>query len=457
MSLSASSCFANADALSTGSVTRSHAVEILNAGLFSVLARPALLRLLRIEDNALVVGDHGRFALPLSDQGGRLFLVSIGKAALDMALAFETVVGVERIERGIAVGINDQALGDSQLRRTVYYQGTHPLPSAQNLRATDALLGMLHDIAPTERDLVVFLVSGGASALVERPRCSFEQLTAINRHLLRCGTDIHETNAVRKHLSTTKGGQLALRALPARVLSLIVSDVLGNDISVVSSGPTALDRTTLADVHRICEKYDVHTAATGGAVASVDEFMRQFAFAETPKDAALFDAKVTNIVLLSNVVAVEAMSAKARAFGYDVESRGVVMRGEARQVGQELASQVRRGVAIIGAGETTVTVRGNGRGGRNQELALGAVSHFAAPGVVASLGTDGNDNGYVAGGLVDNRTPANGAAEHLSGNDSTTFFELLAPTQECRILVPNASTGTNVADLFLALGEIETE
>jgi glycerate 2-kinase len=447
------SCFSNAAALSSGSVTRAHSVDILNAGLSSVLTRPALLRLLRVDGDALVVGEHGRFALPNRAEGGRLFLISIGKAALDMAVAFESVVGAALIERGIAVGINEQSAGDAQLQRTVYHQGTHPLPSAANLRNTDALLALMHDIAPTERDLVVFLVSGGASALIERPRCSFEQLTAINRHLLRCGSDIHETNAVRKHLSTTKGGQLALRALPARVLSLIVSDVLGNDISVVSSGPTALDRTTLADVRRICEKYDIHTAVTGGAVGDVDEFMRQFGFAETPKDAALFDARVTNIVLLSNVVAVDAMCARARALGYAVESRGVLMRGEARQVGEQLASQVRAGVAIIGAGETTVTVRGSGRGGRNQELALGAVAHFAAPGVVASLGTDGADNGYVAGALVDNLTPADGAEEHLARNDSTTFFEQHAATSECRILVANASTGTNVADLFLALGQ----
>lgn len=436
-------------------MTRAHSVDILNAGLSSVLTRPALLRLLTVENaTTLVVGEHGRFALPNRNESGRLFLISIGKAALDMAVAFESVVGAAQIERGIAVGINDQSAGDAQLQRTVYFQGTHPLPSAANLRNTDALLAMMQDIAPTERDLVVFLVSGGASALIERPRCSFDQLTAINRHLLRCGSDIHETNAVRKHLSTTKGGQLALRALPARVLSLIVSDVLGNDISVVSSGPTALDRTTLADVHRICEKYDIHTAVTNGAITTVDEFMRQFGFAETPKDAALFDARVTNIVLLSNVVAVDAMSARARALGYTVESRGVLMRGEAREVGQQLASQVRAGVAIIGAGETTVTVRGSGRGGRNQELALGAVSHFAAPGVVASLGTDGADNGYVAGALVDERTPTDGAEEHLARNDSTTFFEQHAATQECRILVANASTGTNVADLFLAIGQL---
>lgn len=428
---------------------RAHAVDILSAGLAAVLTRPALADALQLDGSDLVVARHGRVPLPAGD--GRLFVVAMGKAAFSMSAAFEQIVEY-RVHDGVAVGI-DAAECQRDLSTIRYRQGSHPLPSETTLANTDAILRMLDDAQLTERDLVVVLVSGGASALVERPRCTFEQLRAVNVALLRCGTDIHETNAVRKHLSTTKGGQLALRCFPARVLSLIVSDVLDNDVSVIASGPTALDRTTLATCAEIIERFGIHKRVGGDDCASVAQFMRDLNFAETPKDDAAFARHVTNVVLLSNAVAVDAMSARARALGFDVEDRGVTLRGEARDVGRRFAAELRPGVAVVGAGETTVTVRGHGAGGRNQELALGAVGHFAAPGVVCALGTDGLDNGPFAGAIVDHLTPTVGAEDALAQNDSTGFFAALAQAggAECRIVT--GPTGTNVSDLFLALGD----
>jgi glycerate-2-kinase len=437
--------FSNSALLGSSAVRRD-ALDILGAGVTSVLIEPAMRSLLSLDGDSLIVAGHGRVPLPPRCGPGRLFVVAVGKAAAAMAKSFERVVE-RRVHDGFAIG-TDAVESAADLVAIRYVRGSHPLPCAATLSNTDALLDMLRTAELTALDLVVFLVSGGASALLESPRCSLEQLTAINKALLRCGTDIHETNTVRKHLSLVKGGQLALRALPARQLSLIVSDVIASDVSVIGSGPTTLDRSTLADVRGVVERFQLHVAVPGQH-ASVDDFLRDFGFAETPKDAGAFD-RVTNVVLISNAVAVDAMRARAQELGYAVEDRGVTLCGEARAVGRQFAELVRPGVAAIGAGETTVKVCARaGRGGRNQEFALGAVGHLAVPGVVCALGTDGNDNGPVAGALVDHDTPAERAADFLARNDSTTFFEQCGGAL---IINDGNGTGTNVADIFLALG-----
>jgi glycerate 2-kinase len=438
------------NALLSSSAVRRDALDILGAGVTSVLIEPAMRSLLSLDGDNLLVAGHGCVPLPPRCGPGRLFVVAVGKAALAMAKSFERVVE-QRVHDGFAIG-TDAVERAADLVAIRYVRGSHPLPCAATLSNTDALLDMLRTAELTAVDLVVFLLSGGASALLEKPRCSLEQLTAINKALLRCGTDIQQTNTVRKHLSLVKGGQLALRALPARQLSLIVSDVIASDVSVIGSGPTTLDMSTLADVRGVVERFQLH-AALLGQHASADDLLRDFGFAETPKDAGAFE-RVTNVVLISNAVAVDAMRVRAQALGYVVDDRGVTLCGEARALGRQFAHDLLRpGVAAIGAGETTVTVCARaGRGGRNQEFALGAVGHLVVPGVVCALGTDGNDNGPVAGALVDNDTPAERAADFLARNDATTFFEQCGG-EPCQLIINDGNgTGTNVADVFLALG-----
>ena len=243
---------------------------------------------------------------------------------------------------------------------------------------------------------------------------------------------------------------------PARLLSFIVSDVLGNDLSVIASGPTCYDSSTLDDAKAIAKKFNLPQKLNHD---DVEEFFRQFQFKETPKDTSLFEDRVDNVLILHNGVALEAMRAKAVELGYQVKSIGNEVQGEARDVGAQLVSLLSAGVAVIGAGETTVTVRGSGHGGRNQELALGASivprEQWPCTGVVASLGTDGADNGATAGGLVDNDSARRALDEKtidahalLQANDSAAFFDAI---DECRLVT--GPTGTNVADVMLALGD----
>jgi glycerate 2-kinase len=249
------------------------------------------------------------------------------------------------------------------------------------------------------------------------------------------------------------------------LVTLIVSDVVGNDIGVIASGPSAFDETTLANVGEIVERYQLHKSVA--QCDSVEQFMRDFQFKETPKRRETF-ARVDNVLLLSNDVALRAMARRAGALGYEVTSDGACVTGEARALGRRYVARLRPGMALLGAGETTVTVVGSGRGGRNQELALGAAlvgdnnnnddddddaDVWPCDGVVASLGTDGADNGPLAGALVDEQSGALArarslnAAQLLANNDAQTLFEAMP---EC--CLRTGHTGTNVADLMLALG-----
>jgi glycerate 2-kinase len=342
--------------VSTKSKTRADALRILSAGLSSVLTSRALEREISMPRKGLLRVGQREFEFR-----GRLFVVGGGKAALNMASTFERVAGAANIARGAVVGVDTPPVtsGDAAIE---YFKGTHPMQSPGNVVATRALLQLLEEANLTSDDCVVCLISGGCSALFCQPTCTLDELIALNRQLLRCGADIAQINAVRKHLSRITGGQLAKLAAPARVVSIIISDVIGNDISVIASGPTALDRSTLSDVRGVIDRFALHRSL---GFDDADAFMRAYKFHETPKEESVFE-RVTNIVLVDSQVALNAMrcargglactllaliciccSSEATSLGYRVRSLGVDVRGEARDVGAQLASALEPGEVSV--------------------------------------------------------------------------------------------------------------
>jgi hydroxypyruvate reductase len=377
-------------------------------------------------------------AVPLAPSG-RLRLVAVGKCATAAAAALCDLLG-PKLFYGIVLDVAEAArlpLGDVQV-----LHGTHPMPSAANVEATRSILRFLEGGRP--EDVVLCVVSGGGSTLLCLPPggSTFEDERAALEALFRAGASIQEINTVRKHSSLARGGQLARAARPARVIGLIFSDVPGGTLDLVASGPTVRDPSTVTDAERVLERYGLPAAGSA-----------RFPLIETPKDPADF-SRVHNAVVVSNEVALSAMAASAKREGFAAEVRTATLSGEAREVARQVARDLHAapsGTALLYGGETTVTVRGAGRGGRNLELALAALDALGDDELVLTLATDGRDNGDLAGAIADavTRRDAQRAgadpATFLAANDSYGFFARVPHALE------TGPTGANVADLIVAL------
>lgn len=434
---------------------RSHARQILAAALRAADAEASVRRALRRDGDDLVVGDL-RLALR---EFLRVWLVGFGKASAQMARAAEEVLG-ERVDGGLVVTKVGHAVS---LRRVEVVEASHPLPGPEGEQAGRRMLELLHGAG--ERDLVVCLVSGGGSALVPVPAegLTLQDKVTVTDLLLRSGANIREVNAVRKHLSAVKGGWLARAAYPARVVGLVVSDVIGNQLDAIASGPFSPDPTTYADALAVLRRYGL----VDRVPAAVRERLERGAageLPETPKPGDPAFQRVTLWVVASVVEAVEGAREVAEQLGYRVLVLTTSLEGEAREVGRVVAAVAREEAArsrpvatpacLLLGGETTVTVRGQGRGGRNQELALAAACALdGVEGVlVVSFATDGTDGPTdAAGAFADGRTVARGrelglqAERYLEANDSYTFFDALGD------LVRTGPTGTNVNDVVVVL------
>ena len=392
---------------------------------------------------------------------GRLVLVAAGKAAAAMARAAERVLG-ERIDEAIAVAPSG---APSVLRRTRLMVAGHPVPDARGAQAAEAVLALARGLGGD--DLLLVLVSGGASALLPAPvdGVSLEEKARLTGDLMRSGATIEELNTVRKHLSRLKGGGLARAAAPARVACLVLSDVVGDDLSTIASGPTVPDPTTFADAALVLRGRGVYE----GAPAAIRRHLEAGLRGEVPETAkpgeTLFE-RVTTRVIGNNGVAVAAAEREARRQGLRARVLTTRLEGEAREAARVLVAVLREcvetgrpaapPVCLLAGGETTVTVRGPGRGGRNQEIAVAAVDPlrcFPAHAVVASLATDGVDGASdAAGGVVDQETAREAAAlglappaAFLAASDSSSFLGPLGG------LIVTGPTGTNVVDLTVLL------
>lgn len=377
-----------------------------------------------------------------------------------MAAAVKKKLG-SRLSSGLVV--TKHGHGGSHIRGIEMIESGHPIPDEAGWRASQRIRELSRSL--TVHDLLLVAISGGASALLPAPAepVTLEAKQTTTDLLLRAGADIFELNAVRKHLSALKGGQLAALAYPATVIALLLSDVIGDPPDVIGSGPTAPDVSTFADAVEILRKY----ALLERVPAVVRERLERGVtgeIPETPKPGDAIFKNVHNVVVGSNRLALEAAAAKARSYGYLPLILSSTMQGETREVARVHAEILREAVStgkpiaapacLLSGGETTVTVHGEGKGGRNQEFALAAAVAIAGiPNVaVLSGGTDGSDGptdaaGAIATGDTVGRARAIGlnATEHLRRNDAYPFFDALGD------LVRTGPTGTNVMDIHLLL------
>jgi len=391
---------------------------------------------------------------------GRVLVLAAGKAAPAMAAAAETVLG-DRLAAGLAVS---NASGPDLVRTRLILAG-HPLPDARGVEAARAVEAMVGGLSA--EDVVVVLLSGGASALLPAPvpGVSLADKVDVTSRLLRAGATITELNTVRKHLSRLKGGGLARAAAPARVVTLVLSDVVGDDLSTIASGPTVPDPTTYADALRILDERGLASATAASVLRHLQAGGRG-EVAETPKPRDPIFRRVRTRLIGSNRISVAAAAGEATRQGLRVLVLTTRLEGEAREVARALVAVLREcvesgrpaapPVCLLAGGETTVTVRGDGRGGRNQEMAVAAadlLASFPVEAVVATLATDGRDGPSDAAGGVADRTSVARAralglappAAFLAANDSSAF---LAPLGD---LIVTGPTGTNVVDLAVLL------
>ncbi|MFQ5610747.1 MAG: glycerate kinase [Anaerolineae bacterium] len=443
------------EALST---LRAVARRIIGEALAAVDPGPAVRRFVQRRGHLLAVGEQ---TYDLNDYD-RLRVIGAGKAGAPMAQAIAELLPDRLTDGLVIVKYGHRLSGATAAGPVEIVEAGHPLPDRNSLHQTRRLVELLAD--STERDLVICLISGGGSALLTLPvkPVSLAQLQTLTGLLLRCGATINEINTIRKHLSQVKGGGLARLAAPATLISLILSDVIGDPLDIIASGPTAPDPSTFIDALSILEKYNL-LAGQAGTPDAIRQHLRAGQaghIPETPKPGDLRFSRVQNIIIGNNRLAARAAEAAARAQGFNALLLTTYVEGEAREVGKMVAALARRlagddgligrPACLIFGGETTVTVRGDGLGGRNQEMALSASLALAGcPAVlVACLGTDGSDGPTdAAGAFADGQTVARAralgldAADYLARNDSYHFFQALGD------LIITGPTGTNVNDL----------
>ncbi len=408
----------------------------------------------------------GKIRLAFTEGGySRLLVAGFGKASCPMAKALEEQFpdilekGTIITKYGHAIRKDREPGGSSVIS---VFEAGHPVPDENGIRATEEIITLLKDT--DEKTLLVCLISGGGSALLVSPyeSISLKDKQAITGLLLRSGADINELNTVRKHISKVKGGRLAEAAFPARVMSLIISDVIGDSLDVIASGPTSPDSTTYQDALRVIEKYGLRVS-TPLSVLEVLQKGAEGLLPETPKEGSQLFDKVENIIISSNKKALGAAKSRAESLGFETEIISSEMTGEAREVGRELAQKamsikktgkLKRPCCFISGGETTVTVKGNGLGGRNMELGFAfAMEIEGIDGItLLSAGTDGTDGPTdAAGAVVDGETLKTAKAsgldpkEYLDNNDSYNFLKKSGD------LLITGPTGTNVMDIQIII------
>ncbi|MBS3903157.1 MAG: DUF4147 domain-containing protein [Anaplasmataceae bacterium] len=413
---------------------RQAALQILESGLESVSTKNAIKEAIRLEGEELVVHQK-RFQL---SPGGRVIVIGVGKCALESGRALEKILG-DKLSGGAVLDVTE-----GKLDKLKVFQGTHPFPSTHNALATKELISLLPGL--TEKDTVIFIISGGGSTLLCQPQnitCGDE--ADLLDVLFKKGASIKEINTLRKHLSSARGGYLAKYAYPAQVISFIFSDVPGDDIAVVASGPTIKDETTIIDAQKVVEQYDL------------DEKIPHLhdVLIETPKDDKYFE-KVENILIVSNSRALRAMEEAALKLGFESHIVTSRLTGEARLVGKDIAhaiSKQNKPTVILYGGETTVTISGKGIGGRNQELVLAALGVLNPQTLVISISSDGRDNSDHAGALCDIITKNTAHRKHIDpveyliDNNSYEFFERVGD------YIQTGNTGINISDIILAIHE----
>jgi glycerate 2-kinase len=436
---------------------RDSAIQIFSAAVRAVQPQYLLRKHMRREKEGLRLGEH----FFNQQEINKVYIIGAGKASAAMAREAENILG-DRIDAGVIVTKYEHAF---PLKTIECIEAGHPVPDENSLLAGREIFRLLKNAG--EKDLVIALISGGASALMIDcpPGVLLPELQIVFNRLLECGATIEEMNTVRKHLSAgIKGGQLLRTAAPATVISFILSDVIGDPLDIIASGPTVADPSTFADAWEILRKYQLTEKLPVSIIRWLQLGMNK-QIAETPKPGDPLFYKSFNYLIGSNRIALEAAAMMARGLQYHTVILTNVLKGEARDKAKELVMQIEqydgiKPACLLLGGETTVTIRGTGKGGRNQEFALAALVELQKlysieeeymP-VILSAGTDGTDGPTDAAGAVADGVVAKLAVKRkltpenfLAQNDSWNFFHQTGG------LVITGPTHTNVMDIIVVL------
>jgi len=435
---------------------KENAFRILNEAIDAVKPNKLLKNHVYLKGNTLVIKEDG-FDL---SKYQNVYVIGAGKASAFMAQSLEKILGERVVDGAVVVKYNHGA----PCKNIQIFEGGHPIIDEKGLSGTQAILDILDKT--TSNDLVICLISGGGSALLEKlpSNITLRDLQETSKLLLECGAAIEEINTVRKHLSEVKGGQLAGRIFPSTGISLIISDVIGDPLESIASGPTNADTTTFKDAWGIIEKYRLQEKMPQ-KVTSHLQFGIQGKVNETlkPGDPALNN--ISNIILGNNLLSLKSAEDVAKNLGYNTQILSSRIQGEAREVAKVISGivqeimetnlPVQRPACLLLGGETTVTIRGEGKGGRNQELALAsliAMKNSTFPYFIISCGTDGTDGptdaagGFASPEILQSAQNLNlKPQQFLDQNDSYNFLE------KVDALINTGPTGTNVMDIVFAL------
>jgi glycerate-2-kinase len=433
-----SSYILNKKSLSTSSL-RKDALKIIEKAYEAIDVEKLVNERFIVKKGILMVSDLATKEHFHLEDFERIFVIGFGKGSFTAVSKMAEILG-EWLYGAISLDVEASWKPKKPNKKINAYWGTHPSPSRINVDATSTIVSIARDLG--EKDLVIYFVGGGGSSLLCGSLGELECASTLFKELTKKGATIEEINTVRKHVSEVKGGNLAKFTYPATSISLIVSDVCGNPLGVIASGPTVCDKTTIEDAIGTLKKYGI----------SIDNVT----FIETPKDKYYFD-RCKYFLLACNEDAAIAMVNEARKFGYRASIGSLVLKGEAKKAILPFVEKVKSKEVIVIAGETTVKIIGKGKGGRNQEMCLSVLDaaknkKLDISGILASsFASDGFDNTPVAGAVADSQTLEKAAklnletGRYLSENDSYSFF------QKTGDFVCVERKSFNVADLMLVI------
>lgn len=402
---------------------RKDALEIIEAGLSAIDTKKAIHDNLKLDGDTLTISGN---KIDLKKYKS-IKVIGFGKVSCIAAAALEEVLG-NKIKEGVVIDINR---GSCSIIQT--YHGTHPRPSSQNVEATKHIVELSRGISAD--DLVLVIISGGGSSLLCYPESECTDNDRLYQDFLPTGAPIHELNLVRKHLSLLKGGGLAKMFYPAKIVGLIFCDVPGNHSDLVASGPTFKDLSTASEAAAILDKYNIRD---------------HYVLTETPKEDIFFE-NVTNVTLVSNELALNAMKAKSEELGYSTKIISSEIYDDTDAAISRLQSETGASVVLAGGEPSLIIKTPGGSGGRNQYLSLKAIKAIKENELIISLASDGIDNGPMAGAIADTLTKGMYVSvglnvdEHISKYDAQTFFERVGAN------IFTGQTGSNVSDLMLLL------
>lgn len=413
---------------------RKDVLEIINDVLKYMSGYNLVKTAVSLENDKLIINSH-TFDI---NRYNKIFLVGFGKASGSMAQAMEEIID---IEKGVITTTED-----IHLKKSRVLKGSHPLPTSENINNTNEIISIFTNAK--ENDLIICLISGGGSSLLCKPYISIESLVSVTSDLMKKGSTIEELNIVRKNLSQVKGGKLALKT-QANVISIIISDIIGNPIGSIASGPTSSDTSTFVKALEILKHYNIRSSE---AISFLEEKIEK-----GDKNKQLSFDNVHNIIIGDINKACMHARYLAEQKNYNVKIISTCIQGEAKDIGKTLADLAlvypKDNIMLIAGGETTVTVKGNGKGGRNHEFTLSAINKIHNENIVfISIGTDGIDGTSPSAGAIIDGYSYNKAKEvglfsddFLLKNDSYTFFKIIEDA------IFTGPTGTNIMDIQIML------